>query len=314
MRRRGLLLAWVAALLAFPAVAAPSLADRLTTGVDRATAWTPVETIEVKFPTFHPQGMVRIGQDFFVSSVEVTRPPAFDPSRRDGHDRDAGAGVGHLFKVSPDGALLADLVLGEGDAYHPGGIDYDGQFIWVPVAEYRPDSHALIYRVDPRTMIATLVLRVADHIGAVTHDRQTGMLHGVSWGSRRFYDWRLSPGGKASAPRIFPNRSSYIDYQDCHGLTGHRMLCSGLAAYRASAHGPAFQLGGWEIVDLADHRLVWQAPIALWTPAGRVMTQNPFFAEATATGVRAWFMPDDNHSTIYVYDTAKKPLEPSARR
>jgi len=24
--------------------------------------------------------------------------------------------------------------------YHPGGIDFDGVNIWVPVAEYRPDS------------------------------------------------------------------------------------------------------------------------------------------------------------------------------
>jgi len=37
------------------------------------------------------------------------------------------------------------------------------------------------------------------------------------------------------------------------------------------------------------------------------MTENPFFAEATATGVRAWFMPDDNRSTIYVYDAAVPP-------
>ncbi len=97
------------------------------------------------------------------------------------------------------------------------------------------------------------------------------------------------------------NPTSYIDYQDCHGLSGRRMLCSGLAGYRAPGQ-PPFVLGGWEIVDLADHRPAWQAPIALWTPAGRAMTQNPFFAEATPNGVRAWFMPDDDRSTIYVYD------------
>jgi hypothetical protein len=300
MAGRGLLLGLIAALCASPVLAAPTLAERLLS-IDRATAWTPAGTIPVQFPTFHPQGMVRIGDVFFVSSVEVKRAPAPDPKQPGG--RDAGAGVGHLFKVSADGALLDDLILGEGDAYHPGGIDFDGRYIWVPVAEYRPDSHAIVYRVDPRTMTATLVLRAADHIGAVVHDRQTGMLHGVSWGSRRFYDWTLSPTGQASAPKVVPNRASYIDYQDCHGLDGRRMLCSGLAGYRAPQGAP-FQLGGWEIVDLADHRPVWQAPIALWAPSGRVMTQNPFFAEATAIGVRAWFMPDDNRSTIYVYETS----------
>ncbi len=181
MRRLGVLIGMMAALVASPGAAAPTLAQRLLQ-VDRATVWKPAASIPVQFTTFHPQGMVRIGQDFFVSSVEVKRPPARYPQPRDGHDRDAGAGAGHLFKISADGALLADLVLGEGDAYHPGGIDYDGRYIWVPVAEYRPDGRAIVYRVDPVTMTATEVLRTPDHIGAVVHDRQTGVLHGVSWG------------------------------------------------------------------------------------------------------------------------------------
>ena len=301
--RRGVLAGLLAALAVSPGLAAPpqpGLAQRLL-AVDRATAWTPAGTISVQFNTFHPQGMVRIGQDFFVSAVEVRRAPARYPKPQDGHDRNAGAGVGHLFRISADGALLADLILGEGDAYHPGGIDYDGRFIWVPVAEYRPDSRAIIYRVDPATMTATEVIRAADHIGAVTHDAATGRLHGVSWGGRRFYNWRLSRG-RVSKPTVTPNHANYIDYQDCHGLGGRRVLCSGLASYRGPGLGPAFALGGWEIVDLVDHRPVWQAPIQLWTPAGRPMTQNPFFAEATPSGVRAWFMPDDNRSTIYVYD------------
>ena len=46
--------------------------------------------------------------------------------------------------------------------YHPGGIDYDGDDIWVPVAEYRPNSRSIVYRVDPETMKATEVFRFAD--------------------------------------------------------------------------------------------------------------------------------------------------------
>jgi len=281
----------------------PTLVTRLMS-IDRTTVWTPAAAIAVQFPTFHPQGMVRIGQDFFVSAVEIKRLPAPLPKTPGGRDRDAGAGVGHLFRISADGVLLADLVLGEGDAYHPGGIDYDGQSIWVPVAEYRPDSRAIIYRIDPRTMTASEVLRVADHIGAVVHDPETGRLHGVSWGSRRFYDWDLARGGRASKPRIFDNRANYIDYQDCHILGSRQMLCSGLAGYRSSAANPPFSLGGWEIVDLSDHRPVWQAPVQLWAPSGRAMTRNPAFVETTPSGLRAYFMPDDNRSTIFIYDTA----------
>jgi hypothetical protein len=32
------------------------------------------------------------------------------------------------------------------------------------------------------------------------------------------------------------------------------------------------------------------------------MTQNPAWFEATATGRRAYFMPEDNRSTLYIYE------------
>ena len=291
--------------MATPALAAPPprLQQRLLQ-VDRATAWTPAGAVALDFATHHPQGMVRVGAEFFVSSVEVRRATVrYDPPR-DGHDRDAGAGVGHLFRIGPDGARRADLVLGEGDIYHPGGIDYDGRFIWVAVAEYRPNSRSIVYRVDPATMTATEVLRVDDHIGAIAYDREHGRLYGVSWGGRRFYAWRLRGDARPSRPSVVANRAHYIDYQDCHYLGGRRMLCSGLAEYRTSPDADAFALGGWEIVDLHDFRPVWQSPIPLWAPSGRPMTQNPFAVEPTATGLRAYFMPDDDSSTIFTFDAA----------
>src|SRR6187455_3465049 len=101
------------------------VADRVAR-LTRTTKWMRVATVPIGFNTFHPQGMVKIGGSFFVSSVEV-------------HDRDAGKGVGHLFKIdATNGTLVADRTLGEGAIYHPGGMDYDGKDIWVPVAEYRP--------------------------------------------------------------------------------------------------------------------------------------------------------------------------------
>ena len=90
------------------------------------------------------RGRVRIGDTLFVSSVEVKIPTKRYGALVDGHDRDAGEGVGHLFKVDlrtgHEGTLLASTTLGEGTMYHPGGIDFDGTSLWVPVAEYRPDS------------------------------------------------------------------------------------------------------------------------------------------------------------------------------
>jgi Family of unknown function (DUF6454) len=36
------------------------------------------------------------------------------------------------------------------------------------------------------------------------------------------------------------------------------------------------------------------------------MTHNPSWVEASATGLRAYFMPEDDKSTIYVYDVEVK--------
>ena len=290
--------------------AASELVAERVQKLTRAVRWRPVATIPINFKTHHPQGMVKIGDAFFVSSVEITVPPNRFPEPKDGYDRDTGQGAGHLFKIDAKGNLLGSMKLGEGAMYHPGGIDYDGRHIWVAVAEYRPNSRAIVYRVDPQAMTATEVFRFGDHIGGIVHNTDDKTLHGVSWGSRRFYKWTLGGDGKvtnADTPpdtlRV-PNRAHYIDYQDCHYLGGRRMLCSGLNNYRLVADGPVFPLGGLEIVDLRTDQAVYQLPVELWAPSGKPMTQNPFWVEATESGLRAYFMPDDDNSTLFVYETA----------
>ena len=79
------------------------------------------------------------------------------------------------------------------------------------------------------------------------------------------------------------------------------MLCTGVTVLRPTPSS-AFRLGGLELVDLAAGRPVYQVPIQLWLPSGLVMTENPAWIEATASGLRAYFMPEDDRSTIYVYD------------
>lgn len=261
----------------------------------RESQWTLVASVPIRFRTWHPQGMVKVGDTYFVSAVEV-------------HDRAAGKGVGHLFKIDKDGGLVSELKLGEGSIYHPGGIDYDGASIWVPVAEYRPDSRAIVYRVDPATMTATEMLRVADHIGAIVHNTDDRTLHGVSWGSRRFYRWTLGRDGKVTNAGAAPeslrtlNSSHYIDYQDCKYVGGRRMVCTGLADLRQSPDTPPFHLGGIDLIDLADGRPLHQAPVLLWTRDGLDMTHNPVWIEPSASGLRAYFMPEDDRSSLYIYD------------
>jgi hypothetical protein len=219
--------------LALAISAASQAPDRTAVGdrvqrLTRASSWRLAASIPIKFRTYHPQGMVKIGDAIFVSSVEVKVATRRFETPVDGRDRDTGQGTGHLFKIDAQGRLLRDLVLGDGPMYHPGGLDFDGSAIWVPVAEYRPDSRSIVYKVNPETLKITEVLRVADHIGAVAVDTDDRTLYGVSWGSRRFYSWKLDedqvPGMSPGMSEPVVNPSHYVDYQDCKYAGAHRMV------------------------------------------------------------------------------------------
>ena len=172
------------------------------------------------------------------------------------------------------------------------------------MAEYRPNSRSIVYRVNPATMTSEVAFRFDDHLGGVAFDRDRRELHAISWGSRRFYTWSADPKGgvrSAARPQARLNPSHYVDYQDCHFVGARRMLCAGLATYE-TAEGKPVSLGGMDLVDLRAGRPIWQVPVGLRSPTGRPMTQNPFCVEATAKGLRAWFMPDDDDSTLYAFD------------
>lgn len=258
-----------------------------------ATPWKQSAAIPLQFPAHHPQGMIKVGSNYYLSAVEVI-------------NRADGKGVGHLYKFDEKGKLLADVKLGDGVMYHPGGIDYDGQFIWVPVAEYRPKSHSIVYKLNPETLEISEVFRFNDHLGGIVHDIDANTLHAVSWGSRLFYEWKLDANGKIQLETGkpdstgFPNASFYIDYQDCHYGGNHKMLCGGLKNYNNGT--VIFRLGGMELVDLNTHLPIHQIPFPYWSPSGKPMTQNPFWLESTATGLKGYFIPDDNEAVMYVYE------------
>ena len=293
------------------------------------SGWRQTAAIPLRFNTHHPQGMVRVGREFYLSSVEVTRETRRYREPVGGADRDEGAGIGHLFKFNDQGQLLEDLRIGEGSIYHPGGIDYDGRFIWIPVAEYRPESRSIVYQVDLTNrdemanrdgmanrdeMVARESFRFSDHLGGIVHQFETRTLHAVSWGARRFYHWPLALPNtrelqpvtyhprRADRPERQLNRSFYIDYQDCHYLGAGEMLCGGLREYRNGTE--KLSLGGLELVDLATGLARQQVPVELWTSAGLPMTRNPFWIEPLdeEAGLRAFFVPEDRQSTLYVYE------------
>ncbi|NEA34236.1 DUF6454 family protein [Streptomyces sp. SID13031] len=269
----------------------------------RSTAWAQVARIPLKFPTYHPQGFALVGDLIYLSSVEVLEAPVPYPVPVDGYDRTPGKGIGHVFVLDRQGRLLKDIRVGEGTAYHPGGIDYDGENVWVPTAEYRPNSRAVVYKINPRNYRVTEQFRVRDHVGGVVRDRRTGLVHGVSWGSRTLYEWTAS--GKQLA--VEPNQSHLLDYQDCDYVSRSKQLCGGVTGLK-TATGGSFELGGLALLDLNDdNRILHEIPFPAYSAAGHSVTRNPVALEVDGKKLRLFTAPDDGEGAtgteLLVYES-----------
>lgn len=273
--------------------------------VDRNTDWSQVDKVKLNFSTYHPEGLAITPDHLFLSSTQVTEPTQKYPTPVGGYDRTPGKGVGHLFVMDRQGHLKKDITFVDGDMYHPGGIDFDGTNIWVPVAQYRPNSSAIIYRVNARTLQVTKAFEVKDHIGGIVRDRTTGHLVGNNWGSRRFYDWTLQ--GKQI--RTWDNSSFFTDYQDCQYVPSAKMICGGITnlpqSPTAGGASATYELGGLTMIDLRSHNILREVPFQKWSTAGHVMTRNPVKMAATGNQLTLWAAPDNgdegNGTELFTY-------------
>ncbi|MCB5273502.1 hypothetical protein BJG92_01024 [Arthrobacter sp. SO5] len=282
-------------------------------GVDRATAWQQTAKLKLNFPTYHTEGIAFSQDRIFLSAVQIIEPTTKFPTPQNGLDRTPGKGVGHLFVMDKAGNLQKDIVLGEGDMYHPGGIDFDGTNVWVPVAQYRPNSSAIIYRVDAATLDVHKQFEAKDHFGGIVMDKQTGHLVGNTWGSRRFAEWDLL--GKQLA--TWENPNFFIDYQDCQYVPNSKMLCGGITNLpqtpAAGGTGAAYELGGMAMIDLKSHGVTREIPFQQWSTAGHVATRNPFKMTADGDHLTLKVAPDNgeegNGTEIITYEATVAPAK-----
>lgn len=252
----------------------------------RAARWELVRRTPLAFATHHPQGLAFVGDRIFLSSVEILETPQRLPGAP---WATAGRGVGHVFVLDAGGSLTHDIIVGDGDCYHPGGIDFDGTSIWVPVAEYRPRSSALVLSIDPGTLVATERLRIDDHVGWIVADPESGQLHGGSWGSREFSTWDPA-GDKLDG---WENPSTFVDYQDAQYAGDGRVFCSGIATLTTPLKNVAGELGGIALVDFRDQRIVREMPIQVFSNAQHVATRNPFALTVDSGALMMHVAPDD---------------------
>ncbi|KAK6720729.1 hypothetical protein SNK05_003827 [Fusarium graminearum] len=279
--------------------------------ISRSTIWKSIKNITFQGDTFEPEGIVRLGHDrYVVSSGHWTEPTKKYGKIINGTDRSAGAGLSHLMVYNGKGDMIADAtVTKEGDdEYHNGGIDYDGQYIWGTIAQYRPNSTAYVYRTDPTTLVPELVLSYNDHLGGIVHDTRANLITAFNWGSRTASTWNLRTAktgcdASPSPEKVVQNPSHFIDYQDCKwlGYSGFYngksvMLCSGVAAIGG------YNLGGIALVDVKTMIPLAEVPIEMESELGVRVTQNPMDVGVEDGKLRLYLLPDQHNSTLYIYE------------
>lgn len=280
----------------------------------RNTNFTQIGKLPLHFQTYHTEGLAITPDHLFLSTVQIIEPTKKFPTPQGGFDRTPGKGIGHVFVMDKQGNLQKDIVLGEGDNYHPAGMDFDGTNVWVPVAQYRPNSTALIYKIDAKTLDTHKQFSVNDHIGGIIRDEQTGHLVGNNWGSRKFYEWDLNGHEIAS----WDNPSHFVDYQDCQHTSDRMMICGGITNLpqtpAAGGANATYELGGIGLVDLRSHAITHEIPFQKWSTAGHVETRNPFKVAADGDKFTMWVAPDNGDegkgTEITTYEATVQPTAP----
>lgn len=145
----------------------------------------------------HVQGLEVDARHIWATSVDQTNRKAFL----------------HQFDRAT-GKFIRRLEVSDGARFHPGGISMSGGSIWVPVAEYRPRSSAVLVEIDAESLTVRRKIYVPDHLGCVAASGQT--LVAGNWDSRLLYVFDLNTAGP---PQVVPNPSS-TRYQDMKFVGG----------------------------------------------------------------------------------------------
>jgi len=162
-----------------------------------------VEMLPLAGALFHVQGVDLDTRHIWVTSV----------------DRAAHRGYLHIFdRVS--GAFLRRIELTDGARYHPGGISLHGHSLWVPVAEMRANSSAVLMEIDTESLRIRRRIAVADHLGCVAVS--DAVIVAGNWDSRLLHVFDPRTGKQV---RVTPNPSA-TSYQDMK-FVGGRLIGSG---------------------------------------------------------------------------------------
>jgi hypothetical protein len=224
--------------------------------------WRLARMLPLKGPTNHVQGI-----DFDAHILWVT---SVDSANRKGYLRE--------FSLT-SGEVIRSVEVQEGDCIHPGGIATDMGSIWVPVAEYRPNSSSLIQKRNKRTLGIEGAFGVSDHIGCVATTAE--YVIGGNWDSREFYVWDRA--GKLVRKVANTTENAYQDMKFEGGL----LVASGLLPDST---------GAIDWIEVPSFHLVRRLKV------GITERQIPFAREGMAIrGKQLLLLPEDDPSRVFIF-------------
>jgi len=223
--------------------------------------------LQLQGEVFHVQGLALAPTHIWVTSVD------HDQNRAWLHEFDRASG-----------RFLRRLELTDGARYHPGGLSVSGQSIWVPVAEMKANSSAVLVEIDADTLQVRRRIAVADHIGCVAASGKT--LVAGNWDSRMLYVFDLVRGVLV---RVVPNPSA-THYQDMKFADG-KLVAGGNTGWLS---------GTVDWIDVATMKLtrsIKAGSVGTLRPFGR---GGPYSGEGMAIeGRELYFVPEDGPSRVF---------------
>jgi hypothetical protein len=175
--------------------------------------------------------------------------------------------------------MIRGVEVQEGDRFHPGGIATDPGSVWVPVAEYRPNSSTLIQKRSKRTLDIETVFSVPDHIGCVAVTAE--YLIGGNWDSREFYVW--DQAGRLVRKVANTTENAYQDMKFEGGL----LVASGVLPDRS---------GAIDWIELPSFRLARRLRV------GNTERHVPFTREGMAIRRKQLLLlPEDDSSRLFIF-------------
>lgn len=235
--------------------------DRRGEGIEDAR-W--VGALALRGQVFHVQGLALDDTHAWVTSV----------------DRRHRRGYLHEFDRRT-GALLRRRDLTDGARYHVGGLSTRDGSIWVPVAEMRPASSAVLLEIDAATLATRRTIRIPDHLGFVAASDHR--LVAGNWDSRLLYVLDPADGRRL---RVVPN-VSHTRYQDAK-FVGGQLVAGG---YRNLWSG-TLDFIDWP--SMTVHRTLRAGPVGRIRPFGR---GGPLTGEGMAIEGRDLFVVAEDGPT-----------------